>query len=50
MLLTFDVGNSETTLGLFEDSALRAHWRIMTDVARSSRNIKTKSSCASSRR
>jgi type III pantothenate kinase len=35
MLLTFDVGNTETTLGLFDGDELRAHWRIMTDVARS---------------
>jgi type III pantothenate kinase len=35
MLLTFDVGNTETTLGLFDGEILRAHWRIMTDVARS---------------
>jgi type III pantothenate kinase len=34
MLLTFDVGNTETTLGLYDGSALRAHWRIITDVAR----------------
>jgi type III pantothenate kinase len=34
MLLTFDVGNTETTLGLYDGSELRAHWRIMTDVAR----------------
>jgi type III pantothenate kinase len=34
MLLTFDVGNTETTLGLYEGESLRAHWRIMTDVAR----------------
>src|SRR3954471_4645340 len=36
MLLTFDVGNSETTLGLFDGAALRAHWRMMTDVPRTS--------------
>src|SRR5258705_4648125 len=36
MLLTFDVGNTETTLGLYEGTSLRAHWRIMTDVARTS--------------
>lgn len=36
MLLTFDVGNTETTLGLFDGEALRAHWRVMTDVARTS--------------
>lgn len=35
MLLTFDVGNSETTLGLFEGDVLRAQWRIITDVPRS---------------
>ena len=35
MLLTFDVGNTETTIGLFDGDVLRAHWRIMTDVARS---------------
>jgi type III pantothenate kinase len=36
MLLTFDVGNTETTLGLYDGASLRAHWRIMTDVARTS--------------
>ena len=36
MLLTFDVGNTETTLGLYDGADLRAHWRIMTDVARTS--------------
>jgi type III pantothenate kinase len=36
MLLTFDVGNSETTLGLFDGETLRGHWRIMTDVPRTS--------------
>jgi type III pantothenate kinase len=36
MLLTFDVGNTETTIGLFDGEALRAHWRIMTDVPRTS--------------
>ena len=34
MLLVFDVGNSETTLGLFEGEVLRAHWRIVTDASR----------------
>jgi type III pantothenate kinase len=36
MLLTFDVGNTETTLGLYAGASLRAHWRIMTEVARTS--------------
>ena len=35
MLLTFDVGNTETTIGLFDGDELRGHWRIMTDVVRS---------------
>jgi type III pantothenate kinase len=34
MLLTFDVGNSETTIGLFDGDTLVAHWRLMTDVPR----------------
>ena len=34
MILVCDVGNTETTLGVYEDGALRAHWRIMTDVPR----------------
>jgi type III pantothenate kinase len=36
MVLTFDVGNSETTLGLFDGETLRAHWRLTTDVPRTS--------------
>jgi type III pantothenate kinase len=34
VIIVFDVGNTETTVGLFDDSQLRAHWRIVTDVAR----------------
>jgi type III pantothenate kinase len=34
MILVFDVGNSETTIGLFNSSVLRANWRIMTGVSR----------------
>ena len=34
MILVCDVGNSETTLGVYEGETLRAHWRIMTDVPR----------------
>ena len=34
MIIVFDVGNSETTIGLFDGAVLRAHWRIMTDVPR----------------
>ncbi len=34
MILVFDIGNTETTLGLFDGEVLRAHWRIVTDVSR----------------
>jgi type III pantothenate kinase len=30
MILVFDVGNTETTLGLFDGAALLDHWRIAT--------------------
>lgn len=30
MLLAIDIGNTETTAGLFEDELLRAHWRLTT--------------------
>ena len=35
MILVFDVGNSETTIGLFNGEMLRGHWRIITSVPRS---------------
>lgn len=34
MILVFDVGNTELTIGLFSEAELRGHWRVMTDVAR----------------
>jgi type III pantothenate kinase len=34
VILVFDVGNTELTIGLFREAELRGHWRIMTDVAR----------------
>jgi type III pantothenate kinase len=34
VILVFDVGNTELTIGLFHEAELRGHWRIMTDVAR----------------
>ena len=34
MILVFDVGNTELTVGLFNGRELRGHWRVMTDVAR----------------
>lgn len=30
-LLTIDVGNTNTVLGIYQDSVLRAHWRIETN-------------------
>ena len=34
MILVFDVGNTETTIGLFEGESLRGHWRIVSGVPR----------------
>lgn len=34
MIIVFDVGNTETTIGVFDGKKLRAHWRITTGVAR----------------
>jgi type III pantothenate kinase len=34
MILVFDVGNTETTIGLFEGEDLQAHWRIVSGVER----------------
>ncbi|HUF27523.1 MAG TPA: type III pantothenate kinase [Gemmatimonadaceae bacterium] len=34
MILVFDVGNTETTVGLFDGESLAGHWRLMTAVER----------------
>jgi type III pantothenate kinase len=34
MILVFDVGNTELTIGLFNETDLRGHWRLMTDAPR----------------
>jgi len=34
VILVFDVGNTELTIGLFQEAELRGHWRVMTDVPR----------------
>lgn len=39
MILAFDVGNTETTIGLFDELELRAHWRLTTDSGRTSDEI-----------
>lgn len=36
MLIVFDVGNTETTVGLFDGATVVAHWRLMTNVSRTS--------------
>ncbi len=34
MILVIDIGNTETTVGVFAGSRLAAHWRLVTEVAR----------------
>ena len=34
MILAFDVGNTETTVALFDGDQVRAHWRITTNLPR----------------
>ena len=34
MLLTIDVGNTNTSLGVYSGAELRAHWRLTTARAR----------------
>jgi len=34
VILVFDVGNSETTIGLYAGTTLREHWRVTTAVER----------------
>ena len=36
MIVVFDVGNTETTIGLFGGDEIHAHWRVMTGVTRTS--------------
>ena len=39
MLLTIDVGNTNTMLGIFDDDQIVEHWRIATDPARTADEI-----------
>jgi type III pantothenate kinase len=39
VIVVFDVGNTETTVGLFEGSEMRAHWRLSTAPARTADEI-----------
>lgn len=34
MILTFDIGNTETTAGLFDGDTVRSHWRFTTSLPR----------------
>ena len=34
MILTFDIGNTETVLGIFDGEELAAHWRLSTHAGR----------------
>jgi type III pantothenate kinase len=34
VIIVFDVGNTETTIGVFDGETLRAHWRITTGAVR----------------
>jgi type III pantothenate kinase len=34
MILVFDIGNTETTVGLFDGETLHSHWRLVTDAGR----------------
>lgn len=34
MILTFDVGNTETTAALFDGEVIHAHWRVTTNIPR----------------
>ena len=40
MILVFDVGNTETTVGLFNGDQLTEHWRLTTTAARTSDEIR----------
>ena len=40
MLLAIDIGNTQTVLGLFEDEQLRHTWRLASDTARTSDELK----------
>ena len=39
MIFVFDVGNTETTVGLFADGALHGHWRLSTAPTRTADEI-----------
>ncbi|GAA3118058.1 hypothetical protein GCM10020001_042480 [Nonomuraea salmonea] len=39
MLLTIDVGNTHTVLGLFEGEDVIEHWRLATDARRTADEI-----------
>jgi len=40
MLLAFDIGNTETTVGLFRDQTLQAQWRLTTNTPRTADELR----------
>ncbi|MEO7103673.1 MAG: type III pantothenate kinase [Gemmatimonadaceae bacterium] len=40
MLLTIDIGNTETTAGVFDGADLRAHWRLTSTVAQTADELR----------
>lgn len=42
MLLTLDIGNTQTVLGVFQGTTLKAMWRIATDKAATSDELRVK--------
>ena len=45
MIVAFDVGNTETTIGLFDEhDALCAHWRVMSGGAMSAGKANSRNS------
>ncbi len=40
MLLAFDVGNTNTVVGLFDDEKLTAHWRFTTERNRTADELR----------
>jgi len=34
VILVLDIGNTETTVGLFDGEVLHSHWRLVTEIAR----------------
>src|SRR5512146_744301 len=42
MILAVDIGNTQTVLGLFDESGLDGHWRVSTDASLTADEIRIK--------